>query len=136
MTTARTEPPESAPVRASDAEREATGAALHRALGEGRPDLDETEARVSATYAATYRGELSPLLADLPEPSPAAEGGAASWTELWIALVWRARGLLLGPAAAAGQRPTPGERRVAAWLVVLAVAWTVLCALAAAAVVA
>lgn len=54
-------------VRASDAEREDTAAVLQRALGEGRLDLDETDARLTAAYAARYRHELVPLLDDLPD---------------------------------------------------------------------
>ena len=54
-------------VRASDADRADTVARLHHALGEGRLDLAETDERVAAAYAARYRSELPPLLADLPD---------------------------------------------------------------------
>jgi hypothetical protein len=54
-------------VRASDAEREDTAAVLQRALGEGRLDLDETDTRLIAVYAARYRHELVSLLDDLPD---------------------------------------------------------------------
>ena len=50
-------------LRASDADREATVAALYRALGEGRLDLDETDQRVAAAYAARHCDQLPPLLA-------------------------------------------------------------------------
>ena len=118
------------PLRASDAEREATVAHLHQALAEGRLDLAETEERVMAAYAARHRDELPPLLADLPSSAPA-PGDAPQWDELWVSTVWRARSALLGPQ----ERPGPGQCRSAAWLVVLAVAWMALCALVGAAVV-
>src|SRR3954464_6724290 len=77
-------------VRASDAEREETVARLHQALGEGRLDLDETETRVAAAYAARYRDDL-PLRP--PAPPGADEphlgtGRAPSWSQLWTAVVW------------------------------------------------
>jgi hypothetical protein len=113
------------PVRASNAEREETVARLHDALGEGRLDLAETETRVAAAYAATYRSELGPLLADLPvtrtAPPPAA------WRDVWTAFVWRARVLVLG-AEAIGEPPTPAQCRTAAVLAVLALVWMTVCA--------
>ena len=118
------------PLRASDAEREATVAHLHQALAEGRLDLAETEERVTAAYAARHRDELPPLLADLPSSVPA-PGDAPRWDELWVSTVWRARSALLGPQ----ERPGPGQCRSAVWLVVLTVAWMALCALVGAAVV-
>jgi hypothetical protein len=54
-------------VRASDAEREDTVTVLQRALGEGRLELDETDTRMTAAYAARYRHELACLLEDLPD---------------------------------------------------------------------
>jgi uncharacterized protein DUF1707 len=128
MSTPLSAPP--SPLRASDAEREATVARLHQALAEGRLDLAETEERVTAAYAARHRDELPPLLADLPSSMPA-PGDAPQWDELWVSTVWRARSALLGPQ----ERPGPGQCRSAAWLVVLAVVWVALCALVGAAVV-
>jgi hypothetical protein len=61
-------------VRASDAEREATVGRLNVAVGEGRLSLDEFSTRLDSAYAATTRGELEPLVADLP----AAGGGPAA----------------------------------------------------------
>ena len=121
-----------APVRASNAEREETIARLHDALGEGRLDLAEVEPRVAAAYAAQYRHELVPLLADLPQgiaPRPATTG-IPSWTELWVGAVWRGRATLLG----AEDRPTSAQLRAAAVFVALALAWTALWAVIAAAV--
>ena len=127
--------PTPAPVRASHAEREHTVTRLHDALGEGRLDLAEVEPRVAAAYAAQYRHELPPLLADLPPGEPGggdAGAGAPTWTQLWAAVVWRARTTLLGTA----DRPTPGQCRVAARLAALALVWLALWAFVGAAVIA
>ena len=113
-------------LRASDAEREQAVARLHEALGEGRLDLAETEERVAGAYAAQYRDELAPLLADLTDPgSTLARPGSEvpTWQALWVLTVWWARATLLG--AAGGDRPTPAQLRAAAVLVTLAVLWTV-----------
>jgi hypothetical protein len=118
------------PVRASDAERAEIVARLHHALGEGRLDLAETEERVAAAYAASYRDDLSPLLADLPggRAVPPEPGSAPpAWTTLWTSLVWRARTVVFGPAAA-GAPPTAAQCRTAAVLAALALVWMTLCA--------
>lgn len=120
-----------APVRASDAEREEMVARLHHALGEGRLDLAETDERVAAAYAARYRSELPPLLADLDDPGylPAGAGtGAPTWSAIWVTVVWRARTALWGPTGPGGARPTAGHCRTAARLVVVAVLWVLVCA--------
>src|SRR3954465_4679641 len=97
--------PDTDSVRASHAEREETVAVLHRALGAGRLDLDETDARVAAAYAARFRADLPPLLADLPEgttdPAFPGSGSSPTWSQLWESLVWRLRVLLVGPGASA-----------------------------------
>jgi hypothetical protein len=54
-------------LRASDAEREQIAAILRAAMTEGRLNLDEGESRLAAAYGATYRDELGPLTADLPD---------------------------------------------------------------------
>jgi len=54
------------PVRASDAEREATVALLHSATSEGRLNLAEFSDRSQRAYAALTRDELTALVADLP----------------------------------------------------------------------
>lgn len=119
-------PPESS-LRASHAEREATAMRLHAALGEGRLDLAETEERLAVAYAARYRSELDPLLADLPAPQPL--GVRAGWAELWRALVvqtWassaRARGV-------APTQPSKRERRATTIVIIAAALWMVLCLL-------
>jgi hypothetical protein len=53
-------------VRASDAEREEYAQVLRAAMSEGRLTLEIGEERLAHTYAATYRDELVPLIADLP----------------------------------------------------------------------
>jgi DUF1707 SHOCT-like domain len=121
-------------VRASDTEREDAVARLHAALGEGRLDLAETEERVAAAYAARFRDELPPLLADLPTTFASFPGGSASpaWNDVWVSIVWRARTTLLG----AGDRPTPAQCRTAVWLTVLAMVWMTVWAVVGAAAVA
>ena len=119
-------------LRASDAERESTVAALHHALGAGRLDLAETETRVATAYAARYRSELPELLADLPS-EPSANHGPPTWADVWTTMVWRVRVAVYGPGQ---ERPTSAQNRVAAVLVVLALAWMFACALVGAAVVA
>jgi Domain of unknown function (DUF1707) len=54
-------------VRASDAEREQYAQILRAAMTEGRLNLEEGEERLTKAYAATYRDELDPLTADLPD---------------------------------------------------------------------
>lgn len=122
------------PIRASDAEREDTVRVLHQALGEGRLDLAETEARVAAAYAALHREELSTLLDDLPGQRHEAEAlldspEVPTWQTLRAALVWRARASLWDdPGAARCLPPGPGQRRLAALLLVLAGLWLMACA--------
>jgi hypothetical protein len=53
-------------VRASDAERERVAAALRDHAGEGRLDPEELDKRLDLAYAARTRGDLVPLLDDLP----------------------------------------------------------------------
>lgn|SRR5882757_83013 len=126
-------------LRASDAEREQTAARLYEALGEGRLDLAETEERVAAAYAARYRAGLAPLLADLPDsphgPAALSQSPAPGWAAIWTLLVWRARSLLW-PATRAAGPPSRWECRVAAVLTMLAVIWTMVCAVLGAALVA
>jgi hypothetical protein len=114
-------------VRASNAEREEAVARLHHALGEGRLDLAEVEPRVAAAYAAQYRDELPPLVADLPRGEPqAAESGSAAptWAQLWVSVVWRVRSAVLQ----AEDRPTAAQCRTAAVVTALATLWTIVCA--------
>jgi hypothetical protein len=61
-------------IRASDVEREEYAVRVRKAVGEGRLTIDEGDERMLSVYAATYRDELGPLVADLPpQPRPIAE---------------------------------------------------------------
>jgi hypothetical protein len=69
-------------MRASDAEREQYAHMVRMAMSEGRLTLEEGEERLGRVYAAKYRDELSPIVADLPDdgrqgPHESAEGRAA-----------------------------------------------------------
>jgi hypothetical protein len=57
-------------VRASDAERERALERLRAAAVEGRLTLEELADRSEAAGHAVMRGELEPLIADLPAPLP------------------------------------------------------------------
>ena len=52
--------------RASDAERERVATALRDHAGDGRLDPEELDKRLDLAYSARTRGDLVPLLADLP----------------------------------------------------------------------
>ncbi len=66
-------------LRASDAERDAVAEELARHLQDGRLDAAEFDERVGRAMTARTRGDLDPLLADLPsqvpEQPPAARTG-------------------------------------------------------------
>jgi hypothetical protein len=67
-------------VRASDAERDAVVGRLNQSVGEGRLTMDEFSERLERAYAARTRGDLDPLLRDLPTgvgAVPAATSGTA-----------------------------------------------------------
>ena len=60
--------PDPAPhIRASDADRERTGAFLERHCAEGRLTPEELSERLEAAYSARTLGELARLRSDLPE---------------------------------------------------------------------
>ena len=69
---------EPGPIRASDAERDATVERLSAASGEGRLTLDEFSQRMDRATSARTRAELDALVADLPAPSGAAEMAVAA----------------------------------------------------------
>ncbi|UOE22033.1 DUF1707 domain-containing protein [Thermobifida halotolerans] len=56
-------------MRASDADRDAVAERLAVALTEGRLDLVEYDRRLTLAMNAVVVGDLTPLVADLPEPS-------------------------------------------------------------------
>ncbi|MCX5397284.1 DUF1707 domain-containing protein [Streptomyces sp. NBC_00102] len=72
-------------MRASDAERERIAEILRDAMAEGRLDMGEFEQRLESAYAARTRGELTPLVRDLPlsgEQLPDVGGAAVTaWSE-------------------------------------------------------
>jgi Domain of unknown function (DUF1707) len=123
-------------VRTSDGERQQVINRIHHAVGEGRLDLDEAETRVAAAYAARYRSDLPPLLADLPdEAADGVVGGIApTWAMVWTSIVWRARTTLLRTPGDAP--PTARQCRSAALLALLALGWIAVCAVLGAVVVA
>jgi hypothetical protein len=68
-------------IRASDAEREEYATILREAVGEGRLSLAEGDERLAQIYAARYRDDLRPLIADLPHG--AARGPQRSGPNEW-----------------------------------------------------
>lgn len=62
--------PETAGLRAGDADREAVSERLRTAAGEGRIGLVELEERLDRAFAAKTYGELDGLVADLPPGGP------------------------------------------------------------------
>jgi hypothetical protein len=66
-------------VRASDTEREQYASAVREAVGEGRLTLDEGDERLSTIYAAKFRDELRPVVADLPREEESAPGPHGPW---------------------------------------------------------
>jgi Domain of unknown function (DUF1707) len=57
-------------VLASDAEREQVAEALRTHAAAGRLDPDELDERLGRAFAARTRADLTPLVADLPTPTP------------------------------------------------------------------
>ena len=57
-------------MRASDADRDRFADLLREQTAQGRLSLEEFSERVGAVYAATTRGELDRLVADLPVALP------------------------------------------------------------------
>jgi hypothetical protein len=96
-------------VRASDAEREEYASVVREAVGEGRLTLDEGDERQATIYAAKFRDELRPVVADLPreedeQPQGRVSGGRGPWAD-------HRRGLWAGPRRGGepGQGGQPGH---------------------------
>lgn len=68
-------------LRASDAEREETVAALREHAGQGRLDLSELSERLDRAYAARTRADLAALVDDFPRIVPPARREAARAAE-------------------------------------------------------
>ena len=104
MSTESTRSTDPTRVRASDPEREEFATIVREATAEGRLSLAEGDERLAQIYAAKFRDELRPLVADLPAgqastPSPARPGSPAQGWPV-RAQEWRSpRGLLLRHAA-------------------------------------
>jgi hypothetical protein len=64
-------------LRASDADRDAIAARLHKAAVEGRLEPDELEQRLHAALRARTYGELGRLVVDLPAPRERRRGGGS-----------------------------------------------------------
>jgi hypothetical protein len=96
-------------VRASDAEREAFAKVVQDAVGQGRLTLEEGEERLAQVYAAKFRDELDPLVADLPEAHARTGRG---WSERGGARGgWAGRGSGGGPGGSPrGPGRDPGYR--------------------------
>ncbi|MHB8244813.1 MAG: DUF1707 SHOCT-like domain-containing protein [Acidimicrobiales bacterium] len=73
----------SAQIRASDAERSHAAETLSTHFAEGRLDEDELDARLQAAMSAKTRGELVPLLSDLPDlAAPGDAPRLSAWEHL------------------------------------------------------
>lgn len=123
-------------LRASDAEREHHAVQLREHAAQGRLSVEELEQRLDRVYAATTRGELAGLLADLPAPERArprrarpavrpdvvpflvvnlvliavwAATGAGYFWPIWPLLGW-GLGLMLPACGRAGHRRRPQAR--------------------------
>jgi DUF1707 SHOCT-like domain len=69
-------------MRASDPEREEFATIVREATAEGRLSLAEGDERLAQIYAAKFRDELRPLVADLPAgqaATPAQTGPQPGW---------------------------------------------------------
>lgn len=124
--------PQSAPIapgiRASDADRERTAAALHTAASAGMLTLPEVDERSQLLYASRFHHELEFLVRDLPTDTPPERTSVVDGTlgdhvhAIWAALV----GLLVACGALARKHP----RITSAAVLTLAVALGVLLAFA------
>jgi len=98
-------------LRAADLDRERVVDRLRRAQAEGRIDLFEFDERVAAAYAARTYAELTPLTADLPEPTSRVIGTSAGASSGAIsAAAW-----LPGPVRPTRPARSGGARRRDGW---------------------
>ncbi len=76
-------------LRASDADRERIVEQLRRAMSDGRLSIHEFDDRIRSVYQARTYGELTPVLADLPEPiPPPPPKPAAPPVPRWVLIMW------------------------------------------------
>ena len=103
MSTESTRSTDPTRVRASDPEREEFATIVREATAEGRLSLAEGDERLAQIYAAKFRDELRPLVADLPAgQAPAPVGPGRPGPQGWPARTqdWRPpRGLFVRHAA-------------------------------------
>jgi Domain of unknown function (DUF1707) len=79
-------------LRASDAEREETVAALRRHVADGRISVEEFSDRSAAAYGARTLGELTTITADLPPVYPELPS-ETDRSPRWARPAWLAAGL-------------------------------------------
>jgi hypothetical protein len=108
-------------LRASDADRERTAAALRRHHLDGRLDTDELQDRLGRCYAARTEGELAALLADLPAAERPARRRAAAGPAIGAPLLVLAllAAAVAGSAAAVAHGGHPGPLPLLAVFLVL-----------------
>jgi uncharacterized protein DUF1707 len=101
-------------IRASDKERDAVVQHLQGAYTEGRLDVSEYQERLDAAIRARTRGELAPLTADLPPPTPESRSTELAparkrkeeWFDQWRDWLWVAtvlNGIWLVTSIASGE---------------------------------
>lgn len=76
-------------LRASDRDREEIAAILRAQYAQGRLTIEELDQRSTAAYAAKTVGDLSPLVADLPEEGER-RAATTAWSTArmrWVAVV-------------------------------------------------
>lgn len=61
-----------------------------------------------------------------PEPTESHALPTATWSAVWVSMVWRCRMAVFG--ASAGAPPTAAQQRRAALVVVVALVWFAVCA--------
>lgn len=87
-----------AEIRCSDADRDATAAALRQHLADGRITVDEFGERLDRAFAARTYGDLAAVMVDLPRTPSVPTGSSSSWTgwtgrprrrrQRWSRFVW------------------------------------------------
>lgn len=115
-------------LRIGDQEREAAVAALGEHFAAGRIDKDEYDERSAVAWTARTKRELTPLFADLPEPSPTRP--PAREREPRAAASYRARGPWSGWYPIAGVLVIAVAVALAVatripWFIVIIAAWIV-----------
>lgn len=101
-------------VRASDAERDAVVARINQAVGEGRLTLDEFSDRLELAYAARTRGDLDPLLRDLPADAVGTVGTVSAVTSGAAVVLRRSRPAVRLLTSRRGSPDPPGPPLVTA----------------------